>query len=220
MNAPLNEDDSDEAVADWFENTYVSALNGGTAWTDEWSCTCNDRCPGCNVETEPSSSIDLSQPLTKEDYLGAARLLAALPGGGPFEVTVEDAKAYAEAILEGGEDRFSPPRWGHVPRLELVQTTLIALPTDTTLPIRRSTERSLTVKYSPDWDLSTIPETEWKSENGRRQRAKAPRVTNIKLKPCAKCGESLNASQRRKPCPKCGYTHPRRAAGYESHSTA
>jgi hypothetical protein len=65
--------------------------------------------------------------LTKEDYLGAARLLAALPESKPYEVTVEDAKAYAEAILEGGEERFSPPRWGYVPRLELMQTTLISL---------------------------------------------------------------------------------------------
>ncbi len=65
------------------------------------------------------------------------------------------------------------------------------------------------MKYSPDWDLATIPEPEWNSENGRRQRAKAPAATNIKLKPCAKCGEPLNATQRRKPCPNCGYTHPR-----------
>jgi hypothetical protein len=126
MNAPLNEDDSGQAVADWFENTYQCS-ECDTTWTDEWSCTCNDRCPKCNVEIEPSSSIDLSQPLTKEDYLGAARLLAALPESEPCEVVVEDAKAYAEAILEGGEERFSPPRWGYVPRLELTQTTLISL---------------------------------------------------------------------------------------------
>jgi hypothetical protein len=55
--------------------------------------------------------------LTKKDYLGAARLLAALPESEPYEVTVEDAKAYAEAFLEGGEERFSPPRWGYTPRL-------------------------------------------------------------------------------------------------------
>jgi len=119
MSALLNEEDDDEAVADWFENTYgCSECN--TTWTDEWSCTCNDRCPKCNVETEPSSSIDLSQALTKEDYLGAARFLAALPESEPYEVTVDDAKAYAEAILEGGEERFSPPRWGYVPRSELM----------------------------------------------------------------------------------------------------
>lgn len=30
------------------------------------------------------------------------------------------------------------------------------------------------MNYSPDWDLSTIPEDKWKSEHGRRNRAKAP----------------------------------------------
>jgi hypothetical protein len=54
-------------------------------------------------------------------------LLAALPESEPYEVTVEDAKAFAEAILEGGEERFSPPRWGYVPRLELKETTIISL---------------------------------------------------------------------------------------------
>jgi hypothetical protein len=110
MNAPLNEDDSDEAVAGWFENTYECS-ECGTTWTDEWSCTCNDRCPACNVETEPSSSIDLSQPLTKEDYLGAARLLAALPESGPYEVTVEDARPMPKQSWKG-ERSASAPRGG------------------------------------------------------------------------------------------------------------
>lgn len=119
MNAPPDEHDSDQAVAEWFKNKYECS-ECDTTWTDEWSCTCDDRCPKCNIETEPSSSIDLSKPLTKEDYLGAARLLAALPESEPYEVTVEDAKAYAQAILEGGEKRFSPPRWRNVPRIELL----------------------------------------------------------------------------------------------------
>lgn len=25
-------------------------------WEDEWDCACNDRCPLCNVETEPHTS--------------------------------------------------------------------------------------------------------------------------------------------------------------------
>ena len=28
----------------------------GTTWSDCWSCACNDRCPGCDVETEPYDS--------------------------------------------------------------------------------------------------------------------------------------------------------------------
>ena len=66
--------------------------------------------------------------------------------------------------------------------------------------------------YKPTWDLTTIPDEKWNSEHGRRQRAKAPAVTNVKLKPCASCGTMLNATQRRKPCPGCGYVHPRKAA--------
>ena len=122
MNASLKEDESAEAVADWYENTY-ECLECDATWTDEWSCTCNDRCPECNVETEPSSSLDLSEPLMDKDYRGAARLLALVPESRSTEVTVEDAKAYAEAVLEGSEERFSPPRWEHVPRLELMRTT-------------------------------------------------------------------------------------------------
>jgi hypothetical protein len=110
MNAQLKEDNDDEAMAQWFENSY-DCSECGTTWTDEWSCMCDDRCPECNVETEPTSSIDLSRSLTREDYIGAARLISRLPSTVPLTVTDEDAKAYAEAILEGGEHRFSPPRW-------------------------------------------------------------------------------------------------------------
>lgn len=65
------------------------------------------------------------------------------------------------------------------------------------------------MRYNTYWDLSSIPEPEWNREHGRRNRAKGPTATNVKLKPCAECGTQLNATQRRKPCPKCGYVHPR-----------
>jgi hypothetical protein len=29
-------------------------------WTDEWSCTCNDRCPKCRAEIEPYDDVDLT----------------------------------------------------------------------------------------------------------------------------------------------------------------
>jgi hypothetical protein len=110
MNARLNEDSVDEVMAQWFENSYDCSVCGET-WTDEWSCMCNDRCPECNIETEPTSSIDLSRSLIREDYIGAARLLSRKSGETPAMVTDEDAEAYAEAVLEGGEHRFCPPRW-------------------------------------------------------------------------------------------------------------
>jgi transcription initiation factor IIE alpha subunit len=32
--------------------------NDQTEWLDEWSCTCNDRCPRCHAEIEPYASRD------------------------------------------------------------------------------------------------------------------------------------------------------------------
>lgn len=42
--------------APWFRNHYECCVS----WTDEWSCTCNDRCPECRAETEPYESEELS----------------------------------------------------------------------------------------------------------------------------------------------------------------
>jgi hypothetical protein len=125
MNGLLKHDDSANAVADWYENTYECS-ECGALWTDEWSCTCNDRCPECNVETEPASSIDLSEPLTEEDYKGAARLLASLPESAASEVTAEDAKAYAEAVWEGSEERFSPPSRELIAKVESMRVATIS----------------------------------------------------------------------------------------------
>jgi Zn finger protein HypA/HybF involved in hydrogenase expression len=60
--------------------------------------------------------------------------------------------------------------------------------------------------YSEEWDLSTIPADAWASEHGRRNRAKAPRAPNLKLKPCPNCSEPLSARERDYGgiCPKCG----------------
>ena len=62
----------------------------------------------------------------------------------------------------------------------------------------------LKMSYVPSWDLSTIPDEVWASEQGRRSRAKAPRVTNVKLEPCKHCGEPLTARERRRACKTCG----------------
>lgn len=107
MNGSVSAEDI--VVAKWYENFYECSVCG-TKWADEWSCMCNDRCPHCDVETQPSSSVDLSRPLTNEDYMGAARLLSNLSNSKATEpaiITDQDAKDYAEAMLEGGEKRFS-----------------------------------------------------------------------------------------------------------------
>jgi hypothetical protein len=36
------------------ENSYACPC--GHAWQDTWTCACNDRCPSCNREIEPTSS--------------------------------------------------------------------------------------------------------------------------------------------------------------------
>jgi hypothetical protein len=38
---------------------YYRCPNDGTAWIDEWSCRCNDRCPTCRAEIEPYDSEDI-----------------------------------------------------------------------------------------------------------------------------------------------------------------
>ena len=58
--------------------------------------------------------------------------------------------------------------------------------------------------YQTHWDLSTVPVDKWASENGRRQRAKAPARTYVKLAPCKGCKYLLTAVERRLPrCPYC-----------------
>ncbi len=38
-----------------FANFYIHCRR---EWHEEWSCTCNDRCPVCNHEIEPYASRD------------------------------------------------------------------------------------------------------------------------------------------------------------------
>jgi hypothetical protein len=67
---------------------------------------CNDRCPSCDYEIEPARSTDLSRPIAKEDFQGAAKLIHKRHPDHIWEVAQEDAREYAEAMLEGGEYRF------------------------------------------------------------------------------------------------------------------
>jgi hypothetical protein len=40
-----------------YRNEYVCPRDG-TAWSDTWSCMCNDRCPTCDDEIEPTRSVE------------------------------------------------------------------------------------------------------------------------------------------------------------------
>jgi uncharacterized protein with PIN domain len=92
------------AMVGWFENHY-RCPECNTEWMGDWSCMCNDRCPECNSEIEPMHSVDLSRPLAHEHFAGAARLLGCTSIS-IERVTADDARNYAEAVLEGGEHRF------------------------------------------------------------------------------------------------------------------
>lgn len=86
----------------WYRKFYVCP-RCATEWSDEWSCLCNDRCPKCDLEIIPLSWEDKCRPLLREDYDEAekeARRANGAPGG-PYSVTAEMARDYAEAKLEG-----------------------------------------------------------------------------------------------------------------------
>lgn len=61
-------------------------------------------------------------------------------------------------------------------------------------------------KYTPDWELESIPDEPLYSEVGRRRRAlrKASPPKPPKLAPCVHCQAMLTVRQRRSACPQCG----------------
>jgi hypothetical protein len=64
--------DEDQTEEIRFRNHY-RCPDDGTEWSDEWSCTCNDKCPKCNKEIEPYESEDIdapSEPLKSIDRPG------------------------------------------------------------------------------------------------------------------------------------------------------
>ena len=67
--------DDDNTGGTRFLNHY-RCPDDGTEWSDEWSCTSNDRCPKCNHEIEPYESEDInppSEPLKSIDRPGARK---------------------------------------------------------------------------------------------------------------------------------------------------
>ena len=40
---------------------YYDCPRCGTSWQDEWSCTCDDRCPSCNLTCSPTESEDVEE---------------------------------------------------------------------------------------------------------------------------------------------------------------
>ena len=94
-----------EILVRWFENHY-QCHKCEVSWNDEWSCMCNDRCPKCGHETEPTTSRDLSRPVTDEDFAEATRFLLERHPDRARRVSPQEVREYAEALLEGGEYRL------------------------------------------------------------------------------------------------------------------
>lgn len=54
-----------------------------TRWSSSDDCTCNDRCPTCNVEIEPYKSEDLEEGRTERNALIEQSVLSSLSFGLP-----------------------------------------------------------------------------------------------------------------------------------------
>jgi hypothetical protein len=64
---------------EWYLNKY-ECERCSYYWEDEWSCTCDDRCPECNCANSPFDSEDLSTELVEADYLLMASAMKLTPG--------------------------------------------------------------------------------------------------------------------------------------------
>ena len=69
---------------------------------------------------------------------------------------------------------------------------------DTPMP---NCERVTAMEYSPEWDLSSIPERVFASERARRVAAMRKKFGPLKIAPCETCGREISARERRFPCP-------------------
>lgn len=88
------------------------------------------------------------------------------------------------------------------------RTSSVATPTKVTVPGSMKTDMPTpdcvevaAIKYSPEWDLSSIPDPVFASERARRVAAKRKKFGQPKIAPCKDCGRLINARQRRFPCP-------------------
>ena len=65
----------------WFKNFYICP-QCRTAWDSEWSCGCDDECPGCSCESiTPVESLDLTV-IVDRNKSGAWDILRSQPEAG------------------------------------------------------------------------------------------------------------------------------------------
>ena len=80
----------------WFLKYYRHA-ECTAAWTDEWSCACNDRCPGCGAEIEPYDWDDLSV-IAEKTADGKGWVVSVSP------IDAEQAPEYVETYFARKEE--------------------------------------------------------------------------------------------------------------------
>ena len=62
---PDEEPKEEQQFRNYYRCTHEETRDSGkpvTEWHDDWSATCNDRCPLCNLENEPYYSEELTDP--------------------------------------------------------------------------------------------------------------------------------------------------------------
>lgn len=110
----LDDDPGSSILVRWFRKEYLCP-HCACEWEDCWTCACNDRCPDCDLECEPEVYLDLSRPLTTEDYKYAARRLYGRQDGQAVSsenlqrVSDIEAQDCAEARLEGRLPNYQIP---------------------------------------------------------------------------------------------------------------
>jgi hypothetical protein len=101
----------------WFLKRY-SCEECGTAWQDEWSCPCNDKCPVCNVETETDDWDDLSV-IVVQGYNPASWIVMVSPNSAEdkprYVETFFGAREEAEEFAETEEIRLERERMRRLP---------------------------------------------------------------------------------------------------------
>jgi hypothetical protein len=82
-----------ELRIEWFQNCY-RCMRCRKEWENEWSCRCNDRCPDCDIEITPYSSLDISEEVTDDDLIFAQRRL-------PSPLWIPDVVSLLQERMEG-----------------------------------------------------------------------------------------------------------------------
>ena len=77
----------------------------GHEWTDEWDCTCNDRCPKCNTEIEPYDSEELGQGNEGNEVLYDVSVTRTSTASLTIRVEADDPNAAREKALELASDQ-------------------------------------------------------------------------------------------------------------------